>query len=147
MCDVESLWHPRNGFRLLIALGCAIGLPVMLTKAQLGGSFVPVAYLGCVVLASALGRLLGGVVATLASLALLDYYVIEPGWSFQPYADFAIFAGVGLLIAIVVSGLDKSRVLAHRARLTADAAQARLALISEASRMLAASFDLPATVS
>lgn len=144
---VESLWHPRNGFRLLIALGCAIGLPVMLTKAQLGGFFMPVAYTGCVVLASALGRLLAGLVATMVSLMLLDYYVIEPGWSLQPYADFAMFAGVGLLIAIVVSGLDKSRALAHRAKLTADAAQARLALISEASRMLAASFDLRATVS
>jgi serine phosphatase RsbU (regulator of sigma subunit) len=114
--------------------------------------FPSLLYIGSVVIAAILGRLIAGLLACVVSLLLLDYYVVVPRWSFNPFhdtanaVDFVVFVVVAVLVAAVLSSADRSRAAAQRARERADQAQRQLEVIAEVSRTLAVSFDLPAMV-
>ncbi len=153
--QAESVWRPRNVLRLVAGLLAAVALPEVVTRLVLGGLVerVPaLLYIGCVVIAAILGRLAAGLLALLVSLALLDNDVVQPRWSFQPWhnatnaVDFVVFVLIGVLVAAVLAHTDKSRAAAQHARERASLAHRQLEVIAEVSRMLAASFDLPATV-
>jgi serine phosphatase RsbU (regulator of sigma subunit) len=151
----ESLWRPRSALRLVAGLLAALALPEVVTRLLLGGfvdRFPSLLYVACVVVSAMLGRFAAGLLAVVASVLLLDYYVVDPRWSFNPFhdtvsaIDFIVFVVVTVLVAAVLSGTDRSRVAAQRARERADEAQRQLEVIAQVSRALAASFDLPATV-
>lgn len=151
----ESLWRPRSGLRLLAGILVALTLPELVTQLIARGvadKFPSLLYVGAVVVAAMLGRLVGGLLAVVVSVLLLDYYVVEPRWSFNPWQgaayaiDFALFIGIGIVLTAVLAGTDRSRALAQHARERADFAQRQLGVIAEVSRMLAASFDLPSNV-
>jgi Stage II sporulation protein E (SpoIIE)/Domain of unknown function (DUF4118)/GAF domain len=151
----ESLWRPRGVTRLVVGLLMALALPPLVTKLVLTGiidRFPSLVYVACVVAAAILGRLVAGLLAVAVSVLVLDYFIVDPRWSFTMVhsladaIDFIIFVAVGVLIAAVLSGTDRSRSEALHARERADLAQRQLTVVADVSRTLAASFDLAATV-
>ncbi len=71
--------------RLAAGIAAAIVLPILATLLSLHtsvGQFPSIPYFMAVLVAALLGRWIPGLVATVLSAALLDYYFIPPGHGF-----------------------------------------------------------------
>jgi GAF domain-containing protein len=150
----EGFWLPRGRVRQVAGLGLGVASPILaasLVTSEILHRFPSLLFVVAIVAATLVGRLAAGTLALLGSVAMFDYYVIEPSGTFTALnpgiaADLAVFAGLGFVVAAVIAGTDRSRAAAHRARRRADLAQKRLALVSEVSRVLGSSFNLPANL-
>src|SRR5258706_11107930 len=102
----ESLWRPRGPVRLAAGLAAAVGLPILVTNALLGGyvrTFPALGYIACIALAAMLGRLIAAVVAVAVSAALASYFLVKartvPPITHAHAVDFSLFLLVGMCIA------------------------------------------------
>jgi hypothetical protein len=153
---ISQFFFPSKGRRVTLGLLLAVVLPVASVAATRAfdlpfpGSVTVLS----VVIATAVGRMAAGIVASLIAGGLLSYYYVEPTgqvWT----ASWGSLAGIGafLLAALVTSALlsratsaQESAELARReaaaARRAEEASRRRLDALSAASRALAVSFDV-----
>ncbi len=146
----EGMWRPRSVLRLLIGLGVAAGTPVLallLVNRGVLDRFPSLLFVACIVVAALLGRLIAGLLAVLVCAALIGEFIVDPEVGLlrtlqDNTIDFAVFAGLGVLVVGMLARTDRALALEQRARKAAGVAQERLSLISEISAILSASFEL-----
>ena len=147
----EGLWWPGSTLRLVVGLILAVGLPTIaahLASVNVLDTFPALIYVLCVVVAALVGRLAAGTVAVVASALALYLDVIAPIRSLSPIgkdnaADLALFVALSWVIAALMARTEQTRAASERAHQSTETAHRRLGLVADASRMLAASFDLP----
>jgi two-component system sensor histidine kinase KdpD len=108
----------------VVAAAGATGLALLLhPEPALGAISV---YLLSVVVAAAIGRALGGIVASVLCFLSLNYFFTEPRHTFRVANDEDLVALVSFLVVSLVVGSLVSRALADRARAVRNEREARL---------------------
>lgn len=128
----------RLGFGIILAVAAPLAATPL---AKLPGlDRVPgVPFVLAVVIATAVGRLLSGLVAVFLSAVLLGWYVIPPLHSLRPSLDGELWA---LLMFGIVSGVVAELIARHeRATEATLAERSRLDLLTGASKLLGSSVD------
>ena len=138
----QRLLLPPDGRRLWGGLALGIALPVIVTPlatASFQQRLSGLPYVLAVVVATLLGRLLGGLVATVLSATLINYYVLPPTHAFK-LGSFGELVPVIVFLAIA---LVVTQLLASFEVATADARseQRRLSLLAKVSDTLGGSVD------
>jgi serine phosphatase RsbU (regulator of sigma subunit) len=113
--------------------------------------YLTLPFLVSILLATVIGRLAAGLLATLFSSALIDYFFIGPGRGFGPWRlegliSLVTFGAIALAIAEVLAHARIARRLADDARAIAEASRFRFEALAEASRLLASSLDYDSTM-
>ena len=105
----------------LVAYGVAVlatGVSLVLRLALyglVGGRGPFITFFPAVVIAAYLGGLRPGIVATVLSAAAVDYFLIEPRYSFAIDDAAQVYVlGLFVLTGVAVSGLGESRLRSHR---------------------------------
>jgi serine phosphatase RsbU (regulator of sigma subunit) len=128
-------------------LALAVAGPALVTPVAMASGLedVPsVPYILAIVVATLVGRLLPGLIAVVASTALLDYFVLPPLHAFdlsdtQGLVELALFALVAFVVAQLLARQDKIRS-------ESEANRQRLAFLVQASHVLGASLDYERTL-
>lgn len=143
--------------RARLAVGLAVGVlgPIAVTPLVTLPRFhvfPSLPYLLCVVAATLLARLSGGLVAVAVSLPLLDYYAVPPLHHLglpttAELIPLAAFVAVSVVVAELLALQDRARMSAERAVSEARRAEEHLAFLSEVSELLSQSLDYAETFS
>jgi serine phosphatase RsbU (regulator of sigma subunit) len=151
----RDLMVPATRRAWIAGIAVAVALPILAAisvEATGGRPYLTVPFLVAILLATAVGRLIAGLVAVFISSALIDYLFIGPGRAFGPMrADellsLATFGVVALVIAEILAYARIARRVADDARERAEESEIRFGLLAEASRLLASSLDYDTTMS
>lgn len=138
-----GIWHELTlgpgGRRVLLGVVVGVAGPAALTP-FLAAADAPVGlYVLAIVLAAVVGRLWGGLTASMASFVMEAAFVTPPRGVFDPTSSDWIILGLFFGVAAIVSMEEAAR---GRAR----GAQERLAFLAEANLTLMASLDYEETL-
>ena len=154
MDDVKRMYRyeegtliPRDRRRLWLGLTLAIIGPLLvapISTLQLFDQLPGIPFVLVIVLATLLGRFAAGIVATVVSVGLIDFYILGPTHGFRPrsaedLAAILMFLVVALLVAGMSARLEAARSEARHER-------ERLQLLTEAGDTLGSSLDYETTI-
>jgi serine phosphatase RsbU (regulator of sigma subunit) len=137
----ESLLLPPEPGALWIGLAIAVLGPIAITplvRTEWFDTFAALPYMLAVVAATLFGRLVAAGVATLASVLLLDLFVVRPRGDFgvrsADLVALLVFAGIALVVSQLVVRLE-------RARRAETAERERLSFVSRAADAMSGPLD------
>jgi serine phosphatase RsbU (regulator of sigma subunit) len=150
----RDLMVPATRSGWIAGIAVAVAAPILaatLVEATGGRPYLTVPFLVAILLATAVGRLIAGLLAVFISSALIDYLFIGPGHAFGPLRSDELlslitFGVVALVIAEVLAYARIARRVADDARERAEESEVRFGLLAEASRLLASSLEYETTM-
>jgi GAF domain-containing protein len=141
------LLFPQDRGRVVLGLVLAVLGPIAATPASTAADLRPFPalwFLFAIVTVSLIGLFVAGVVASVVSSVLLDYYVMPPTHSFALSSPRGLIGLGAFLVVGIVTSYFLSRV--EVARSDAEAARKRLGFLGRASDVLATSLDTDRTL-
>jgi serine phosphatase RsbU (regulator of sigma subunit) len=152
--DPRDLMVPPTRDGWIAGIVVSVAAPVLaaiLVEAVGARRYFTLPFLVTILLATAVGRLIAGLLAVFVSSALIDYLFIGPGHGFGPWraeelVSLVAFGVLALVIAEVLAHARIAQRVADDARARAEESEVRFELLAEASRLLASSLDYDETM-
>ena len=151
---LRDLMIPATRRARIAGIAVALAAPLLaagLVEAEGVRRYLTLPFLVTILLATAVGRLMAGLLAVLVSSVAIDYLFIGPGHGFGPLKveeliSLLTFGVLALVIAEVLAHARIARGVADAARASAEESEVRFELLAESSRLLGSSLDYDTTM-